>query len=177
METIKIVTRDLDIGQDIKDYIDKKFGKLERYIPKVSSTEVTLRKEKYIYNVDVLIHTYHKKIIKLSTKDKNLRSAIDTAVGKIKEMLIKYKEKTIVSNKKHSKVKKDNLIENLSSQQETYRKDKMILEEMTERQAIEKLSSTDDNFLLFFNTDTNTVSLARKNAENLEIIDIIYRKE
>lgn len=176
MENIKIITRDLQMDQEIKNYIDKKFSKLTRYVPKVSSVEVTLKKERYIYSVNILIHTYHKKMIKLSTKDKNLRSAVDAAIDKIKEVLVKYKEKTIISNKKHSKLKKGSFIEDIPSAKESYEKKKILLEEMTEQQAVEKLSSTDEEFLLFFNVDTNTISLAKRIDNNIEILDI-YRKE
>lgn len=178
MEEIKIVTRNLEMNQDIKNYIDKKFSKITRYVPKVSSLEITLKKEKYTYSVNVLIHTYHKKIIKLSTKDKSLHSAIDAAVDKIKEILVKYKEKTIISNKKHSKIRKDEFVEDITQKSEDYEKDKIYLEKMTENQAVERLSSmNEEDFLIFFNIDTNTISLAKKYKEKIKILDILDRKE
>ncbi|MEN3013773.1 MAG: ribosome-associated translation inhibitor RaiA [Endomicrobiia bacterium] len=179
MEDIKIISRNLEVNKEIKEYIEKKFKKITRYIPKISSTEITLKKEKYTYNVEVLIHTYHKKMIKVSTQNKVLHSAIDEAIDKVKELLVKYKEKTIVSVKKHSKINKENLppIEDFGLKDETkYTKNKIFLEKMTEQEAVEKLASTNENILFFFNIDTNNVSVVKKIAKDIEVVDLYVEK-
>ncbi|MCX7910668.1 MAG: HPF/RaiA family ribosome-associated protein [Endomicrobia bacterium] len=175
MEDIKIIARNFEMSEDVKSYIDKKLSKITKYVPKISSIEMIIKKEKYIYEVELLVHTFHKKIIKVTTKDKILRSAVDVLLDKIKEILIKYKEKTIVSNKKHSKLNKKTSSIELIEQQESnkkYKKNELFLEKMSEDQAIKKLTNIEDNFLLFFNTDTNNISIAKKIEDGVEISDI-----
>ncbi|MCX7956688.1 MAG: ribosome-associated translation inhibitor RaiA [Endomicrobia bacterium] len=173
MEDIKIIARNFELTQEVRIYIEKKFSKITKYVPKISSIEMILKKEKYLYEIELLVHTYHKKIIKITTKDKLLYSAVDVSFDKIKEMLVKYKEKTIVSNKKHSKLNKNaTSIESIKQQEKQYRKNEVFLERMTEKQAIKKLSNMEENFLFFFNIDTNSISIAKKVEGEIEISDI-----
>ena len=169
VENIKIVGRNIDVTSEIKSYIYEKLDKLSRYKQKILSIEIIIEKEKFVYSINVLIHTYNKRIIKISTNDKSLLSGLDTIINKLKDIMVKYKEKKI-SYKKHSK----EVLKNLLNTTQVYIKDKMVVQKMSEQEVINMLlkERNDMEQILFFNTDTNKVSLARKNGSNVEILDI-----
>ncbi len=166
-QNLKIVGRNIEITDDIKDYIYKKISKLDRYIPKISSLEVTINKEKYVYNINILLHPYNKKMIRLSSKDKNLKSAVDLAIDKIKTVAVKFKEKTTISKKKHSNIDKYSY-QDINE----FVKSNTFVQKMSQKEAIQNLINGKENSIIFFNTDTNKFSIATKNESGIEITDI-----
>lgn len=167
---LRIFGKNFEVTDEIKEYIEKKIAKFNRYIPKISSIEFTLKKEKYIYDVSTVIHTFGKKITKLSSKDKSLHSAIDAAVDKIKEVLIKQKEKV-------EKPKRKQTIEMPTYEYLNYTKNQLTIEKLTEKEAIEEVQKRGQDMLIFYNKDTNKISVLRKTSDGVVISDIIQEQK
>ena len=169
-ENIKVVGRNIDVSTEVKEFIYEKLDRLSRYHQKISSLEITIEKEKIDYLINILLHTYNKKIIKISVKDKSLHSGIDVAVDKLKDIMVKYKEKKI-SAKKHNK----KILKNIVNIPHAYVKDKILVKKMSEQDVVKELLNRKENTvepIVFFNTDTNKFSIAKKDAGNIEILDI-----
>lgn len=165
---IKLVGRNIDITTELKNYINKKLENIQKYVHKISSLEVVVGKQKYMFDVEILIHTYNKKIVKLTAKNKSLWTAIDNVVSKLKDTLVKYKDK-IVSKKKHV-VK--NYTPPLSEEIPYYIKNVIVAKKMNEKEAVETIKNSEKQTIVFFNTDTNKLSMASKNQQQIEITDI-----
>ncbi|MCS7227630.1 MAG: ribosome-associated translation inhibitor RaiA [Endomicrobia bacterium] len=169
---IKLIGRDIEITNEVREYIEKKIKNISRYTSKISSLEIMIKKQRYIYEIQVLLHTYNKKIIKLIEKDKNLWVAIDNVADRLKDVMVKYKEK-IITRKKHTGSIVDSYIESISpDEKELYKKNVIFVEKMSEKEAVEKIRNNDKEMIVFFNTDTNKVSIAKKNQYEIEITDI-----
>lgn len=166
LQSIKIVGRNTEITNSIRDYIYKKIIKIDKYIPKISSLEIVITKEKYIYEMHIMLHPYNKKMIKLSCKDKNLKSVIDLSVDKLKTIAVKFKEKTTVPKKKHTSLSEYEYGEI------EFSKNNIFVEKISQKEAIEKLKNSNEKILVFFNTDTNKFSLATKDENKIEITDV-----
>lgn len=168
---MRIFGKNLEVTDEIKQYIEKKVSKFDRYIHKISSIEFTLKKEKYMYTVSTVIHTFNKKILKLSSADKSLRSAIDVAIDKIKEVLIKQKEKIEKPKKRHT----------VEVQQKydffEYTKNSLVLEKLTEKQAIEEIRRRNQDTLIFYNKDTDKISVLKKTSDGIILSDLIVEWE
>jgi putative sigma-54 modulation protein len=167
---IKIVGRNIDISSEIKSYINEKLDKLSQYEQKISSVEVTIEKEKFVYLINVLLHTYNKKIIKISAKDKSLLSGIDIVIDKLKDVMVKYKEKK-VSSKKHNK----EILKDFFNTPQVYIKNQLVIKKLSEQDVIKELlnkKEDDTEPIIFFNTDTNKISVAKKSGGNIEILDV-----
>ncbi|GEM_PF-1696715 len=174
-ENIKIIGRNIDISSEVKTYINEKLDKLSRYKQKISSLEITIGKERFVYLINVLLHTYNKKIIKISAKDKSLHSGIDVVIDKLKDIMVKYKEKK-VSLKKHNK----EILKNFLNTPQVYIKDKLLVQKLSEQDVIKELLSKKDENVepkIFFNTNTNKISVARKKDGDIEILDIEVSSE
>lgn len=99
IQNIEITGMHVDIEDDLKKYINKKIGKLDKYVPRKEKTsvraevkikEATTKKKKQ-YTCEVILHLPKDKItIKETTVNKF--AAVDIVETKFKNQLKKYKE-------------------------------------------------------------------------------------
>lgn len=99
IQNIDITGVHLDIEDDLKKYINKKIGKLDRYVPRKEKdsvrAEVKIKeantKKKKQYTCEVIMHLPKDRItIKETTVNKF--AAVDIVETKFKNQLKKYKE-------------------------------------------------------------------------------------
>lgn len=89
----------VEIDKDLKKYINKKIGKLDRYIPKkekaAARAEVKLKeastKKKKQYTCEVIIHLPQGRVTTKETTI-NMFAAVDIVETKLKNLLKKYKD-------------------------------------------------------------------------------------
>ena len=99
IQNIDITGVHVEVGNDLKKYITKKIGRLDRFIPKKdrasARAEVKLKeastKKKKQYLCEVIIHLPHGKITTKETTI-NMFAAVDIVETKLKNQLKKYKE-------------------------------------------------------------------------------------
>lgn len=102
IERIDISASHLELTEDLKKYVNKKVGKLDKYIPKHARksvhADVKLKEEQSKKNdkftAEVILHLPHET---MTAKDQtlNIFAAIDIVEAKIKNQLRKYKEKNV----------------------------------------------------------------------------------
>ena len=98
--------RHLEVTGAIRDYAEKRFGKLETYFNHIDETEVVLKYEdKKVYGVEVIVSTKGNKYI-AKTKGGELYAEIDRAKEKIKGVLTKEKKK-IIDSKREEKIESE----------------------------------------------------------------------
>jgi putative sigma-54 modulation protein len=113
---IDIAGINLELGEDIKKYIRRKVGKLDKYMPRharVSAhAEVKLRQTKQKtgnkYECEIIMHMPEESVqAKESTM--NMFAAVDIVEQKLKNQLVKYKQAHI----DHLKEKRPSLLKRL----------------------------------------------------------------
>lgn len=90
----------MTVGDDLRKYVTRKIGKLEKYIPKHSRdsvrAEIKLKEGKLKAmeqrTCEVILHLPHEKITVTETTV-NMFAAVDIVEEKLKNQLHKYKEK------------------------------------------------------------------------------------
>ncbi|HEU4914032.1 MAG TPA: ribosome-associated translation inhibitor RaiA [Candidatus Saccharimonadales bacterium] len=89
----------MDVGEDLKKYVAKKIGRLDRYIPKASRESVLVdiklkegkAKDKNERTCEIILHLPQETLtIKETTI--NIYAAIDIAETKLRNQLKKYKD-------------------------------------------------------------------------------------
>ncbi|HSW66615.1 MAG TPA: ribosome-associated translation inhibitor RaiA [Bacillota bacterium] len=89
----------MTVGLDLRKYVLKKIGRLDKYIPKHARasvhTEVKLKegkaKDKQIRTCEVIMHLPHE-VVTLTETTINMYAAVDIVEEKLKKQLHKYKE-------------------------------------------------------------------------------------
>ena len=89
----------MDVGKELRRYVNKKIGGLEKYVPRNAResvhVEIKLKegkaKDKNARTAEVIIHL-PQETITISETTVNIYAAIDIAEEKLKNQLHKYKE-------------------------------------------------------------------------------------
>ena len=106
----------LDLGDDIKKYITKKVGKLDKYMPRTARgsvhAEVKLRQNNdkvgNKYECEVIIHLPGGQV-QAKEATLNMFAAVDIVEAKLKNQLVKYKQAHIA----HIKDRRPSLVRRL----------------------------------------------------------------
>lgn len=89
----------LELGEDVKKYIDKKIGRLDRYMPRAARKSVhvgvklraTNNKPGNKYECEVIVHLPRGQVMaKESTL--NMFAAVDIVEAKLRNQLLRYKQ-------------------------------------------------------------------------------------
>jgi putative sigma-54 modulation protein len=89
---LKITGRHMDITPALKDYVETRFGKLDRYGLKLKSLEVVLGVEKLQHKAEA-IGTLNGKLVQAKTSTSEMYATIDALVDRIDVQLRKWKER------------------------------------------------------------------------------------
>lgn len=90
-----------DLDEDLKKYVDKKIGRMDRFVPKharksahveVKLSERKVRSKSEQYTCEVILHLPQENITSKETTI-NMYAAIDIVETKLKNQLKKYKDK------------------------------------------------------------------------------------
>ncbi len=99
IERLEITGVHMDLQDDLKKYVTKKLGKLDRYIPRQSRgaahAQVKLKdshsKDKRQFTCEIILTLPHEKIT-VAESTLNIFAAVDIAEQTLKNRLRKYKE-------------------------------------------------------------------------------------
>jgi putative sigma-54 modulation protein len=98
---MRITSRHDKLSPKIKDYIDEKLSKLDRFYDRIIDCEVIVDNEKLKHVIEMNIKVY-STVLNVTTKDSDITKAIDLCVDKLEIQLKKFKEK--MKKKSHKKV-------------------------------------------------------------------------
>lgn len=171
---IKVVGKNIEITDAIREYVEKRVERLEKFEGK--NTEVTVvcsvEREEQIVEIQI---SQNGEFIRIEERNDDLYASIDLAIDKAERQLRKEKEKRVEKNKDASlKDKVMNLFKGNSTEHEgditktvTY-----DIKPLTVEDAKLKLQSERDKlFMPFINVETNEVNVIyKKNDGSLGIV-------
>ncbi|NLB81737.1 MAG: ribosome-associated translation inhibitor RaiA [Clostridiaceae bacterium] len=91
---ITIVARKFELTQQLKDYIEKKFGKLNKFFSDDSDARITLSVEKLDQKVEATIFSQNM-IYRVEEKTTDMYSTIDKAVDSVERQIRKNKTRLV----------------------------------------------------------------------------------
>lgn len=166
----------LEITDAIRDYAEKKVGKIKRYFDNILEVDITLSVEhtksegdKHI--ADVLIFANGTKI-KASAADANLYASIDEVVDVLENQVTKYKEKLRDNRHKGSEkilLKRSSQIaasEKLDSEIKKIVTTKLsATKPMSIEEAVLQMEAMNDDFYAFMNHETEEMNVVYKRKD------------
>ncbi len=169
---IKIAARNMKLEEDVRDYAEKKLGKLSKYLNTISSVKLELIEEKTksrkpIYDAQVTVNV-NGFLMRGEHRDENIRAAID-AVNDVMERLIdKYKKRYSVNKgKAHETIRTP--AEDASSESEqpqyVYKRKRFTVKPMTSEQAVEQMEFLGHDFFLFVNDVDNSINVVYRRKD------------
>jgi putative sigma-54 modulation protein len=189
--TVTIHGRDVDVKPRLQEYVEKKVGKLDRYLSLIREARVDLTEirgarsaaDRYVAQLTIPLKG---SVLRAEERHSDLFAAVDAVLEKMNRQIERYKGKRWRgrgdgTDAAQLAVAVEPEIEEtapiLESDEETpsvvVRRKQFLLTPMNEAEAIEQMQLIGhDNFFVFFNAENNRVNvLYRRRDGNLGLID------
>ena len=89
---IRMTSRHQKLVPKLKEYVEEKLDRLDRYYDRIIDCEVIMDKEKMYETVEVNIKVYGSRL-NVKAKDADITKAVDNCMDKLEAQLKKFKSK------------------------------------------------------------------------------------
>ena len=173
--SINIRAHHVEITQPIKEYVEKKLGRLDRFFNHMQEIAVDLdisdvsdESKRQTVTVTVWVPG---TVLRAKESSIDMYASVDQVFEKLEKQLVKYKEK--LKDHRHDKRAKEKLINH--DKKEEQRKDRVshyIPKPMHPEEAAERLQLDQVGFLMFRNATTEEINVVYVNEDgDLELIE------
>ncbi len=169
---IQLTAKQLKITPSLREYVQQKIGKAQKYFNHIVWGQVFLFVEKRAHKAEMIIHAPGQTFRVLATAA-DLYSAIDLASDKIDAQLKKHKERT---KSRHKPKTSDTMAAAMPPVPTSFTVSRPIVVPMTPEQAAIELDGSERLFLVYLDKDTDQIHvLYRHEDESLGIINPIRK--
>jgi putative sigma-54 modulation protein len=181
---VTIYTHDFDPSERLQDMIQKKVGRLDRYLPAITEARVDLTIERNARSAEdrkVAQLTIHSRgaILRAEERTSDMLTSIEAAVEKIQRQIERYKAKHYRGRGNGAGAEEVAVVDLPEIEEEPAeppliaRRKRHLLAPMNEDEAIEQMSLLGhENFFVYFDAENNSVNvLYRRNDGTLGLIE------
>jgi putative sigma-54 modulation protein len=164
---IQLTAKQLKITPALREYVQQKMGKTQKYFDHIVWGQAFLFVEKRSHKAEMIVHAPGQTFRALATAA-DLYSAIDLASDKIDAQLKKHKEKI---KARHKPKTSDTMADAVPEPQTSFTVVRQAVEPTTPEQAARSFDAGDRKFLVYLDKDTDQIHvLFRREDESLGII-------
>lgn len=167
-----IFVKNLELSQDIENYIEKKTSRLDRYLKQIDEKRIdlafvkTARKPANRFVAQITLRG-RGFILRAEERSSDIKTAIDQVLDKIERQIERYKGKKYRS--RNDATPTSALLKEVKEEQEKpliVRRKKFGLFPMDELEAIEQMNLLGhEDFFIFFNANTNAINVLYKRRD------------
>ena len=175
MKTI-ITGKNYTPSDKLKETIEKKFAKLDKYFSDEITGNVMTIKEKGGYKVEATINA-KGTIFRAETKANDPYDCVDRCIEKLSNQMSKFKSKLQKKYKDHKDFGFEALpeFEDEKEEIEIVKSKKLQLEPMNDEEAIIQREMLNHDFFVYLNMETDSVNVAYKRKDgNYGILETTY---
>lgn len=173
--SVKIISKHVKVTEAIREKIESKFEKLEKYINDDFDVHVKIDVKRKNQSIEATVYTKHGTIVRAEECQEDLYSAIDLLYDKLYKQLRKYKTQMIRRNRKNESIRFDNIEEyedidlddDIIKRRKKFKMDKPI----TPEDAIVQMNLLGHQFFVFRNIETNETSILYKRHDGYGLIE------
>ena len=159
--------KNINITPGLKDAVESKLGKLERYFSPDTEVQVTLSVDKGRQKIEVTIPV-KGSIIRAEQDSSDMYVSVDLVEEIIERQIKKYKTK-IVDKKQNALAFNEAFLQEESEPEETVnivKTKRFAMKPMDAEEACVQMELLGHNFFMFLNADTNEVNVVYKRKGN-----------
>ena len=163
--------KNINITPGLKDAVESKLGKLERYFSPDTEVQVTLSVEKGRQKIEVTIPV-KGSIIRAEQDSSDMYVSVDLVEEIIERQIKKYKTK-IVDKKQSALAFSEAFLQEEAEQEETVnivKTKRFAMKPMDAEEACVQMELLGHNFFMFLNADTNEVNVVYKRKGNSYVL-------
>ena len=173
---IEINSNNYNVSDKLKDIIERKVGKLDKYFNDDAVAKVKCKMEGNTAKLELSVRS-KGLFYRSEVSSDNMYDNVDLALPKVERQIVKYGDKFIARLKKDS-LNKDYLFFDelpVFKKADVVKKKTFELEPISVEDAKVFLENIDNNFYVFMNRETGRVNvLYRRNDGNFGLIEAIY---
>jgi putative sigma-54 modulation protein len=165
MELRIIAKNNVEVSETIQAYIEKKIGKLGRYLPSIGEVKVEISREgakmpEQRFTVQVTLDS-KGVLIRAQEKSKDIRTAIDKVANVLSKRIERYKGKLYDKGRGISFARQGAAIEaeEIEAPQRVVKSKRFLVKPMPVDEAINQMELLGHDFFLFIDADTERLNL------------------
>lgn len=159
---LKVTGRHMDITPALQQYLDTRFGRLDRYGLKLGQVQVVLEVEKLQHKAEVMCSVNGKRV-QAKTATREMYASIDALVDRLDAQLRKWKDRLVSHKPGSRRTTRDKRFEAMPSPPPKRPvAERRAVPILSIEEAHEQLSGSASPFLLFINSETGAVQVAQR---------------
>lgn len=173
---IVINSKNYTASEKLKETIEKKFAKLDKYFSNEITANVMTLREKGKYKVEATINT-KGTIFRAEVLTNDPYDGVDRVVEKLSRQMSKFKTKLQRKYKDHKDLAFTELPETEEEQEniQVVRRKKFDLVPMTVDEAVIQMELLEHNFFVFLNMETDSVGVVyKRNDKDYGLLETAY---
>lgn len=163
---IRVSGKNMTITSEIKEHLEEKIYKFERYAPRLVESHVILRRQKYFFDVQITLAAKNFKAVGEGQGKENVYAAIDQACERVEKQLKKFREKVKDHHnklaQKVNRVSKNLPVEGSLLKPEIVKSKSYARRPLSAEEAATQLNISKDAFLVFQNSFTRKINVIYK---------------
>jgi putative sigma-54 modulation protein len=168
--------KNLEVSERLKDYVDKKIGRLERFLPSLTEARVefALEKTKAAAQREVVQVTLRTNgtILRGEERAADFAAAVDIVVEKLEKQIERYKGKHYRGRTQSERVVPAQAENDDSAGPRIVRTKRFRMPPMTDDEAVEQMEFLGHSFFVFKHVERGTINvLYRRNDGNYGLIE------
>ncbi len=176
---VMIRSRGVEFGDALRDYVERKVSKLDRFFPDIREAEVDLsvlnsRSAEERQIAQITLRADHGMILRAEERSADMRSSIDTALDKLERQIKRYKGKRWSSRPRHQVEAAELPVEEEEDEdtlEQVVRVKEFHTRPMDVEEAIEQMELLGHDFFVFYNVNTNSFSVVyRRRGEGYGLL-------
>jgi len=179
---LQIFSKNVEISAVVRNYVQKKIGKLARYLPNITEAKVEIHKEntkspQHRYTAQVTLNS-KGILLRGEERGERVRIAIDAVAEVLERQIERYKGKLHdrgrgISLARHPAIAEGSVVEKQSGDSpKIVRVKRFMVKPMIVTEAAEQMELLGHSFFLFINSDNDRLSLLyRRNDGNYGLIE------
>lgn len=169
---IRYVGKNLTVTEGMKEHLQSKIARFEKYTPRIVGSYVVLKKEKYLFDVQITLMAKNFQAYGESRQKENIYTAIDQACERVEKQLKRFREKvkdhhrkqavSKASKKRYPELVLDGGAAGGVRKPVIIRKEGFAAKPMSPEEASLQLELSPQEFLVFWNPETKNVNVIYK---------------
>ena len=163
---VRIYGKNIDVTEGLKNTLEKKLSKFDKYFSPDIETTATLSTQKNKHILELTIQL-NGTILRAEEATDDMYISIDKAIDKIEGQLRKYKTKIEKKQKDHTTIRFESLSsqENTANDSKIVRTKKFAIKPMSSEEASLQMDLLGHNFFMFRNSDSDEVNVVYKRKD------------
>lgn len=158
--------KNIPITDSLRDYVEKRIFKMERFLGEIEEAQATLSVEKDRHRVEVTI-PLNGFLLRGEEETGDMYSSVDLVMDKLEKQVEKYKTKLIkkIKSRNLAEIVVSPVIQNEEEQSQIIRTKRFAIKPMTVEEAVMQMNLIGHSFFVFSNAESEEVNVVYRRKD------------